>query len=198
MLLKPKLASWNKNLVKNFGSANSNKFSKWKWKVSMAPMRKPIDIVSSQLYVCHILVSKKCQLQAGTIHRYWGKELLTQQVTGSSTQTQPCDNAMSMAKTSITKRPIFFHWKESCRDYRLRCWYVKLFTQCLAGQWETLFPSFGKTETLRSEADAETSQYGGKKHGICFFSWPIVSRICYRWWMGSFLLPQANGLFASE
>ena len=27
-----------------------------------------IDIVSSQLYVCHILVSKKCQLQAGTIH----------------------------------------------------------------------------------------------------------------------------------
>ena len=28
----------------------------------------PIDIVSSQLYVCHILVSKKCQLQAGTIH----------------------------------------------------------------------------------------------------------------------------------
>ena len=26
------------------------------------------DIVSSQLYVCHILVSKKCQLQAGTIH----------------------------------------------------------------------------------------------------------------------------------
>ena len=29
---------------------------------------KPIDIVSSQLYVCHILVSKKCQLQAGTIH----------------------------------------------------------------------------------------------------------------------------------
>ena len=56
----------------------------------------PIDIVSSQLYVCHILVSKKCQLQAGTIW-YWGKELLTQQVTGSSTQTQPCDNAMSMA-----------------------------------------------------------------------------------------------------
>ena len=29
----------------------------------------PIDIVSSQLYMCHILVSKKCQLQAGTIHR---------------------------------------------------------------------------------------------------------------------------------
>ena len=27
-----------------------------------------IDIVSSQLYVCRILVSKKCQLQAGTIH----------------------------------------------------------------------------------------------------------------------------------
>ena len=25
-----------------------------------------------------------------------GKELLTQQLTGSSTQTQPCDNAMSM------------------------------------------------------------------------------------------------------
>ena len=32
-----------------------------KWNVST------IDIVSSQLYVCHILVSKKCQLQAGTI-----------------------------------------------------------------------------------------------------------------------------------
>ena len=45
-----------------------------------------IDIVSSQLYVCHILVSKKCQLQAGTIHPI-GKELLTQQLTGSSTQT---------------------------------------------------------------------------------------------------------------
>ena len=29
---------------------------------------------------------------------YWGKELLTQQLTGSSTQTQPCDNAMSMGK----------------------------------------------------------------------------------------------------
>ena len=28
---------------------------------------RSIDIVSSQLYVCHILVSKKCQLQAGTI-----------------------------------------------------------------------------------------------------------------------------------
>ena len=27
-----------------------------------------IDIVSSQLHVCHILVSKKCQLHAGTIH----------------------------------------------------------------------------------------------------------------------------------
>ena len=27
-----------------------------------------IDIVSSQLYVCHILVNKKCQLQAGIIH----------------------------------------------------------------------------------------------------------------------------------
>ena len=61
---------------------------------------KPIHIVSSQLYVCHILVSKKCQLQAGTIHPYWGKELLTQQLTGSSTQTQPCDNAMSMVKTA--------------------------------------------------------------------------------------------------
>ena len=33
--------------------------------MSMLPT---IDIVSSQLYVCHILVSKKCQLQAGTIH----------------------------------------------------------------------------------------------------------------------------------
>ena len=31
-------------------------------------LRVSIDIVSSQLYVCHILVSKKCQLQAGTIH----------------------------------------------------------------------------------------------------------------------------------
>ena len=34
----------------------------------LVDMRKDIDIVSSQLYVCHILVSKKCQLQAGTIH----------------------------------------------------------------------------------------------------------------------------------
>ena len=50
--------------------------------------------------MCHILVSKKCQLQAGTI-RYWGKELLTQQLTGSSTQTQPCDNAMSMGATYL-------------------------------------------------------------------------------------------------
>ena len=58
-----------------------------------------IDIVSSQLYVCHILVSKKCQLQ----------ELLTQQLTGSSTQTQPCDNAMSMLlnkwNTDVTATP---------------------------------------------------------------------------------------------
>ena len=30
-------------------------------------------------------------------YMYWGKELLTQQLTGSSTQTQACDNAMSMA-----------------------------------------------------------------------------------------------------
>ena len=51
--------------------------------------------------MCHILVSKKCQLQAGTIHPYWGKELLTQQLTGSSTQTQPCDNAMSMVRGHI-------------------------------------------------------------------------------------------------
>ena len=36
--------------------------------LSVRPSYKPIDIVSSQLYVCHILVSKKCQLQAGTIH----------------------------------------------------------------------------------------------------------------------------------
>ena len=40
---------------------------------------------------------------------YWGKELLTQQLTGSSTQTQPCDNAMSMQCVDFGHR-ILLHY----------------------------------------------------------------------------------------
>ena len=66
----------------------------------------PIDIVSSQLYVCHILVSKKCQLQAGTIHPILGKRAANttadrQQYTNTS---KVCDDTMSMGRATAEKQ----------------------------------------------------------------------------------------------
>ena len=51
---------------------------------------------------------------------YWGKELLTQQLTGSSTQTQPCDNAMSMVlnKGMIAILSIYWCGEEDCQPVR--------------------------------------------------------------------------------
>ena len=60
-----------------------------------------IDIVSSQLYVCHILVSKKCRLQAGTILVLGKRAANTtadrQQYTNTS---KVCDDTMSMDNTN--------------------------------------------------------------------------------------------------
>ena len=79
---------WTNSKAKIIIKSISVSISSWGEHTPIRKMKLPvsliwgtcIDIVSSQLYVCHILVSKKCQLQAGTIdlwHKWYTWSLMS-------------------------------------------------------------------------------------------------------------------------